>query len=210
MGRGIELDGWNRREHYALFKGFHNPFFSVSTDVDVSALYRLSRKPGGPSFSLACIFLSLHAANEVKEFRMRLRERGVWIHDEVHAGSTVLLEDESFAFAYFRVSKDFSEFQARGRQEIDRRKASPTLAGWTGEDDLIHYSILPWIRFTSFTNALRLGEDSIPKIVFGKYWPEGSVYRMPVAVEVHHALVDGLHVGRFLERFQEKLNNPLL
>jgi chloramphenicol O-acetyltransferase type A len=31
---------------------------------------------------------------------------------------------------------------------------------------------------------------------------------MPVSVEVHHALVDGIHVGRFLERFQTLLRQP--
>jgi chloramphenicol O-acetyltransferase type A len=31
---------------------------------------------------------------------------------------------------------------------------------------------------------------------------------MPVSVEVHHALVDGLHVGRFYEAFQRGLDRP--
>ena len=29
---------------------------------------------------------------------------------------------------------------------------------------------------------------------------------MPVSVEVHHALVDGLHVARFYEGFQRRLD----
>lgn len=28
---------------------------------------------------------------------------------------------------------------------------------------------------------------------------------MPVSVHVHHALMDGLHVGQFLENFQERM-----
>ena len=31
---------------------------------------------------------------------------------------------------------------------------------------------------------------------------------MPVSVAVHHALADGLHVGRYVERLQEVLNDP--
>jgi chloramphenicol O-acetyltransferase len=31
---------------------------------------------------------------------------------------------------------------------------------------------------------------------------------MPVSVEVHHALVDGLQVSRFLDVFQEDLEQP--
>jgi len=30
---------------------------------------------------------------------------------------------------------------------------------------------------------------------------------MPFSIEVHHALMDGLHVGEFLEIFQDKINS---
>ena len=31
---------------------------------------------------------------------------------------------------------------------------------------------------------------------------------MPLSVEVHHALMDGLHVGRFVEGFEAALQEP--
>jgi chloramphenicol O-acetyltransferase type A len=31
---------------------------------------------------------------------------------------------------------------------------------------------------------------------------------LPISVEVHHALMDGLHVGRFLTRLEEMLAKP--
>ena len=31
---------------------------------------------------------------------------------------------------------------------------------------------------------------------------------MPFSVEVHHALMDGLHVGRYIERMEEMLATP--
>jgi chloramphenicol O-acetyltransferase len=33
-------------------------------------------------------------------------------------------------------------------------------------DDIVFHSVLPWLRFTSFTNALPGKGDSIPRIVF--------------------------------------------
>ncbi|MCB0574850.1 MAG: hypothetical protein KDC61_09825 [Saprospiraceae bacterium] len=45
----------------------------------------------------------------------------------------------------------------------------------------------------------------MPKIVFGKYFASGDRLLMPVSVEVHHALMDGLHAGRFFGRFQQVL-----
>jgi chloramphenicol O-acetyltransferase len=59
------------------------------------------------------------------------------------------------------------------------------------------------------TNARRsLAEDSVPKIIFGKYEVEGGRVRLPVSVEVHHALMDGVHVGRYFERLQEHFTAP--
>jgi chloramphenicol O-acetyltransferase type A len=101
-------------------------------------------------------------------------------------------------------SSRFDEFVARGRKAIDASQARKHLEPHAAGDDIVYQSSLPWLRFTSFTNALD-GADSIPRIVFGKCGKEGRRFVMPVAVEVHHALVDGLDVARFLERFQQEL-----
>lgn len=75
-------------------------------------------------------------------------------------------------------------------------------------DDIVYHSTLPWLRFTAFANALPGKDDSIPRVVFGKCTREGSAaMKMPVAVEVHHALVDGVDVAKFIERFQSELDS---
>jgi chloramphenicol O-acetyltransferase type A len=77
------------------------------------------------------------------------------------------------------------------------------------DDDRIHFTALPWIAFTSFSHARNWGrEDSIPKMSFGKFIREGERTLLPFSVEVHHALVDGVHVGKYLERFEQMLLEP--
>jgi chloramphenicol O-acetyltransferase type A len=69
--------------------------------------------------------------------------------------------------------------------------------------------VLPWVSFTSFAHARDFArKDSIPKIAFGKFAKENDRVFLPISVEVHHALMDGLHVGRFLSRFEEMLDKP--
>ncbi|MCT4587216.1 MAG: CatA-like O-acetyltransferase [Carboxylicivirga sp.] len=48
--------------------------------------------------------------------------------------------------------------------------------------------------------------DSCPKITFGKMTDEHGVKTMPVSIHVHHALVDGYHVGQFVEKYQRLMN----
>jgi chloramphenicol O-acetyltransferase type A len=199
----VDLDSWKRAGHFYFFKNYEQPFFNVCADIDVSALYARSKEPGGPSFFLATLYYSTRAANEVEAFRLRLREGRVWRHDVVHAGSTILRSNETFTFADFEFVEDYNEFERRGRAVIEvLRDGTEPLASDEARDDLIYHSVLPWIRFTSFSNAHRsLTRDSVPRIVFGQHFERDGKRWLPISVEVHHALVDGLDVGRFLERF---------
>jgi chloramphenicol O-acetyltransferase type A len=72
-------------------------------------------------------------------------------------------------------------------------------------DDIVYHSTLPWLRFSHFTNAMHAG-DSVPRVVFGRRFQDGARWRMPVSVEVHHAVMDGLDVHRFIESLQQRLD----
>jgi chloramphenicol O-acetyltransferase type A len=183
------------------FRKYEQPFFSVTVDVDVTAAWNASRRPGAPSFFLSSVFLMLRAANDVEALRLRLRARGVWRHDRVAAGPTIMRPDETFGFVRLEPEGSLDRFAAQGRAAIARAMARKALAPPAKvTDDIVFHSVLPWFRFTAFTNALP-GTDSIPRIVFGRCARDGRRMKMPVAVEVHHALVDGLDVARFFERF---------
>lgn len=205
MGHPIDLTGWKRREHFELYRNFANPFFSVCAEVDAAATRRACGASGGPSFFLATVFLALRAANEIEAFRTRVRGNGAWIHDAVSITPTVLRPDETFAFSRLDPAPDFRTFAERSRPEVERARQVTPLVVAHPDDDLIYHSTLPWVRFTSFANALDGGSDSVPRIVFGKCVKDGERWPMPVGVEVHHAVVDGLDVGRFFEKFEAGL-----
>ncbi len=208
MARELDLESWPRRQHFEFFRRYDQPFFNLCAEVDVTHLTERCAVPGGPSFFLASLFLSLRAANEVEPFRYRLRGERVIVYEVVHGGSTVLLPDETFAFAYFDYLPDFQRFAGPASRVLDEIRADPgRLQPSDDRDDLLHYSVIPWVSFTSFAHARRKREtDSVPKVVFGKRRAAGGRHLMPVSVEVHHALMDGLHVGRFFERFQALLD----
>jgi len=205
MPEYLDLETWNRRDHFRYFREYAKPFFNVSTHIDVTKVFDRSRRTGGPSFFLTTLYLSLKSANAVKQLRYRIRGDRVRVHDVIHARSTVLRDDETFCFAHFDYSPDFPRFQDQALKVLGVARTGGIFEPRRSQDDLIHYTIIPWISFSGVSHPLRGGEDSIPKIVFGKHYAEGSTRMMPVAVEVNHALVDALHVGRFLDRFQDEL-----
>jgi chloramphenicol O-acetyltransferase type A len=205
MGACVDVRRWKRREHYRLFRRYRQPFFSVTADVDVTTVWNACRVPGARPFFLASLFFMLEAVNDVEAFRLRLRPRGVWRHDRVGVETTIRREDETFGFARFDRARTLGDFIERGRAALAAASTIGTLRTSRTDDAVVYHSVLPWIRFTGYTNALP-GTDSIPRIEFGRVVRERLRMKMPVAVEVHHALVDGIDVGRFFQCFDEELS----
>ena len=56
---------------------------------------------------------------------------------------------------------------------------------------------------SNVTTRIQQLEDDLGAKLFLR---EGKRMKMPVSVEVHHALVDGLDVARFFERFAANLD----
>jgi chloramphenicol O-acetyltransferase type A len=207
QGRAIDLKGWKRRQHFGLYREYDRPFFSVCVEVDVTQAWNACHTPDGPSFFLASLYLMLRAANDTEAFRLRVRKRGVWMHDRVAVGPTIPRDDETFAFARLELTDRFERFAADGQKVIAASRSRKTLApDEEDRDDIVYQSTLPWLRFTSFTNALPRGSDSIPRVVFGRCTRDAARMQMPVGVEVHHAVVDGVDVAKFIERFQAELD----
>jgi chloramphenicol O-acetyltransferase type A len=203
--RFLDLERWPRRATFEFFRGFDKPYFDICAPLEVGPLVDFVRARPDTSFFLTYLYLSLRIANESEPFRYRLSEGRVLVHDRIHAGTTIPIADERFDFAYLDYDEDFGRFHAAAREAMARARADGgRMEARDDRTDLIHYSAVPWVSFTSLSHARNWGrEDSVPKIVFGKVSDQNGRRFMPVSVEVHHALMDGLHVGRYLEKLQE-------
>jgi chloramphenicol O-acetyltransferase type A len=210
MPRYIDLATWPRRQVFEFYLPFDNPYFNVCTRLEVTNLLRELRKRENASIALTYHYFALRAANEIEPFRYRLREGKVLVHDVINGGSTLLLPNETFTLVYFDYAESFSRFMEGATRAVEETRNGDGVFRPRHEDDArIHCTTLPWISFTSFSHARRWGrEDSVPKISFGKFTDDNGRTLMPFSVEVHHSLVDGLHVGRYIARIEEMLAQP--
>ena len=144
------------------------------------------------------------AVNEVEPFKYRIYEEDVMIYDAVNASPTINRPDGTFGFAYMEYFEDFTVFSAAARLEIERVQNSTGLVPAGSGQNIIHYSSVPWLNFSAISHARSFSfKDSCSKISLRKL---SENKRMPVSVHVHHALMDGFHVGQFVEAFQDILN----
>lgn len=206
----IDLETWPRRSQFAFFRGVANPHFSLTASIDATRLVE-DLKPKGVSLFNAALFAIMAAANGVPELRTRFRGDRVIEHEVVHASVTVPIEDERFAFCEIEFSPDWPAFDARCRQAVADAKRQTVLEDRVAQrDDWIYLSCLPWVAFTAMTNPTNGPDDCTPRIAWGKFERQDGRWRLPVGVEAHHALVDGLHVGKFYQELARRLSDDLV
>lgn len=210
MAYKLDLQNWPRKEHFEFFRKFDEPFFGICANVDCTAAYAAA-KAGGHSFFLYYLHKVITAVNAVEPFRYRIAADDIVVHDTINVSATLTREDNTFGFSFMEYHPGFEAFSAAARQEIERVRNTPGLFTRSFEaDNLIHFSAVPWINFTSLSHARSLTlPDSCPKISVGKMTEAGGRLLMPVSVHVHHALMDGYHVGLFFDALQNEMGNRL-
>ncbi|MEL6557909.1 MAG: chloramphenicol acetyltransferase [Bacteroidota bacterium] len=205
MRKELDLDNWSRRSHFDFFKDFDEPFFGVTANVDCTYAFE-NYKNLNTSFFLYYLYQSLVVVNSIEEFRYRIEGEKVFVYDEIGASATINRPDGTFGFSYLNFHKDFKTFEHSALAEIEKVRADNRLIPGSTSANVIHYSSVPWIKFTSLSHARKFdGKDSVPKITFGKVFRDHDRYKMPVSVHVHHALMDGFHLGRYFEQFEQTL-----
>jgi chloramphenicol O-acetyltransferase type A len=204
--REVPIENWKRRSTYEFFKDFEDPFFNLTAPVDVTAPLGFC-KANGLSFALNSVYCSLRAANSIPELKLRIVGGKVVEFEKIHATQTVLNDDETFSFCYFEYLNDPFEFDRAGRASLDKYKLLKTFDVETDRLDLIYYSVIPWVSFTSFKHASRHdNRQTVPRMVYGKLYQSAGRMLLPHSVEVHHALADGLHVGQYFEALQATMD----
>jgi chloramphenicol O-acetyltransferase type A len=206
--RHIDMKTWPRREHFKAYTSLDHPHFGMCANVDLTKFWPLV-KERGISLNAATVYVVTRAANAIPEFRHRIRDGEVVEHDVVHPSITILTDDDLFSFCTLEYVEDFPEFAARTEETIARGREHPTLENEPGRDDLLYMTAIPWVSFTSFMHPTHLEPaDSVPRFAWGKLFQDGDLLKMPLAVQGHHALMDGVHVGRYYAEVQDCLHHP--
>ena len=205
MKKIIDIKNWDRTPQYLFFKQFEEPFFGLTVEVDCTKAY-LYCKQHNISFFNYYLHKSLCAVNEISSFKYRIVGDTIYEYSKINASPTIPRENGTFGFSYIEFIKDFNLFNEHAKNIIQQVKNSTDLIPATSGENIIHYTVLPWIKFTALQHARGFSlNDSIPKISFGKCTLINHTYTMPMSIHVHHGLMDGYHVGLYISRFQELL-----
>lgn len=209
MKRIIDLETYPRRSHFEYFGAMAYPYLGLTANVDVTNLIRFARAHGGSSFH-AILWAAAKAANAVPELRQRVVDGQIAEFEHCNIGYTVAREDHTFCNCYTETRMSLENYlvDARIRQE-EAKQHSGFVNPDEDETGLIFTSCVPWVAFTQVIQPVPSPGDYNPRIIFGKYIPEGEKTLMPLHIQCNHALVDGYHISEFFRIFQQ-INDELI
>lgn len=203
----IDLKIWERREVFEFYKGLDHPMFSITVQVDVTHLYQ-KVKLDKTSFYLSFMHIALQEMNNIEAFKYRFVHEEPVIFDVIHPSYTDLIPNtERFKIVTVNFLEDRISF-IQSAQEISNKQGDQFIdISKEAQADLVYISTFPWASFTQITHAHNHDKfDAIPRLTWGKFTDINGHKMMSLNIEVHHAFVDGYHVGKFIEHLQEQLN----
>lgn len=213
--RAIDPSQGPRAQAYAFYRAAPQPRWGFTMRVDVGPLLRAVKawreESPGLTPMLAYHHAFLKAALAEPAIRQRLVEEGGALEwPTLDASITLVRSDDSFAIAYLPWAPRLRDFVGPARAVIERARMPATDFGIVGPHEGCFYTTtLPWLDFTHFEHAHSAAfDEGTPRVAFGRFTPKGERVEMALNLEIHHALVDGVHAGRFVQAFEAALADP--
>ncbi|MFY8148602.1 MAG: CatA-like O-acetyltransferase [Prochlorococcaceae cyanobacterium] len=206
-GVPVDLTSYARRRLFECFRHHPVPVFSLSSQIDISGYAEFIEQRGLRFYTTLCCLIS-RAINDSPCFRHRIVEGVLLEYPRVHPSINVALDEESFCFADALYCGSFTDDYASLRTAFEVARRHPNQEFRGGLDDRFFLTHLPWLSFTGIQHPYTPEYASIPMISTGRSFRREGADLLPIAVQAHHALVDGVHVARLLERLSSLCRDP--
>ncbi|OTA16752.1 hypothetical protein Xbed_03415 [Xenorhabdus beddingii] len=208
----VDLEKWNRREHFTHYRHRVKCGFSLTTKIDITTLLS-SLSDTHYKFYPAMIYLITKVVNQHPEFRLTIKEEELIVWDSVNPIFTIFhKETETFSVLWTPFSPDLSQFMANYHADIERYGSDTRLYPQAEiPKNHINISSIPWIGFDGFNlNVVDITDYLTPIFTMGKYQQEGEKVLLPFSIQVHHAACDGYHVALYINELQTLCNGSLI
>lgn len=201
----IDRRKWKRNMHCHVFENSLEPQYCISLELDITNFLKMVKKNNYP-FTFAFIYVVCKCANEIEEFRYRFLDGEVVLYDTIHTSFTYLDEEtELFKFVSVSMQGDMETYIKEALQKVRNQKEYFVAPPANNE---FCFSSLPWISYTHISHTISGGTaKSAPLFDWGKFFERDKRMILPFSVQVHHSFVDGIHVGKLVEKLQDYLDS---
>lgn len=202
----INIDNWKRKEYFYYYYKNVKCTFTMNTELDITELIE-NLKDKNIKLYPVLIYLLSRIVNKYTEFRMCMDKNGkLGYWENMKPAYTVFnKKKETFFNLWSDYDENFSKFY---NNYLKDKKLYENSESMFPKGEMPPYtfsiSIIPWVNFTGFNlNIYSDGSYLLPIFTFGKYMKKNDKIIIPLSIQVHHAVCDGFHAGRFFNELQE-------
>ena len=203
--REIDIQNWNRKEHYLHFTTAAKCSVSITKDLDVTALYKATKEKQ-KSFYISFLYAVCKIINRHEEFKMcyHWQDDKLILWNEVVPSHLIFHEDsETFTRIWSKWNPNYEGFYDNCMKDIAFGKSFSGYSVPNVPENIFDVSCIPWINYTSMD--INLAGEYIylaPMLTWGKYEEIGNRLLMPFTFEIHHAAADGYHTSKLINDMQ--------
>ena len=192
-----------RAEAFELWMSSPQPMVTVVKTFEVGRLRKASRKTG-IKFNVLLCWCICKAASSIEEFYLLPEPGHMYRYDKLAVNVIVQNEKGGITLCDVPYSEDIRQFNADYMRVTSL--AAKTCEGTSLEDAMIiGTSALPCTELDVIVNQYS-GRWNNPFLAWGKYRKGFFRTTLPISLQFHHAQMDGMQAGRFLNNLQEEIN----
>ena len=200
----LDMSSYARKAHFDYFRSLLYPYVGVTVDQDVTEAFRFSKETGR-SFYLTILHAAALAADAVPELRQRIHGDQIIEYSECPTSHTERTKGAEYCYCTLHHHMSLPDYFILA----EKARMNCALNGITEDADaesMYYISTVPWLHYTALIQPVAGGDESNPRITWGRYKEtESSRIIMPVSILAHHALVDGNHIAQFYTNFEQEI-----
>ena len=201
----IDMRNYPRRRHFQYFSALQYPYVGVTNQVDVTALVRFC-KERKYSFYLLFLHAAALAADSVPELRQRIRNGGIVEYSRCPTSHIELLDNGTYCYCTLHHHMELGEYLSHAEAARKQCRVQGSIEESADSESMYFISTLPWLHYTALIQPVAGGEESNPRITWGKFEKDAQGReQLPVTLLAHHGLVDGIHIARFYEALEKQV-----
>lgn len=200
----IDIKTWKRKTYFEHYFSNVPCTYSMSVRLDITQLIKTGKKLY-PTM-LYCIST---VVNRYEEFRTAFNSDGaLGVYTSMNPCYTVFHKNtQTFSNLWTEYNADYDAFCKAYADDVsiygkrEEFNAKPSMP-----ENVFNVSMIPWVSFEGFNLNLQKGYDYlIPIFTMGKYFQDENKTILPMAIQVHHAVCDGYHIGLFVNDLQKMI-----
>lgn len=206
--RKINIAEWDRKDVFNFYKDMDFPMYSMTFDLDVTHFYHEVKKVK-QSFYFTFMYHVMHQMNQIDNFKYRFIHQEPCLCELIHPSFTDLIQGKNlFKIVTIDYIDEEKKFIETAKKASDNQKDQFIDLSKESRHDLVYITTFPWASYKQVTFAFNQdAKDAVPRLTWGKFEDVNGKKIMPFTIAVHHAFVDGYHVGQLINNLQSALNN---